>query len=57
MEISNSQIEDRFGNIDVLFEQADVDEDGYISPDEAKYFFPHFKITRESLRSVNLRIY
>jgi hypothetical protein len=57
MEISNSQIEDRFGNIDVLFEQADVDEDGYISPDEAKNFFPHFKITRESLRSVNLRIY
>ncbi len=54
MEVTEIDLIERYGDLNTLFEQGDIDKDGYIGQEEAIKFFPHFKITREVLKNVIL---
>lgn len=50
--ITEQQLQERFGSIDKLFTEADVDGDGRVSAEEAKTFFPRFNLPKQVLSNV-----
>jgi hypothetical protein len=52
--MEKSLVEEKFGNLDKLFNEADTNQDGYISPKEALVFFQRFRVSREILKKVIL---
>lgn len=45
LEISDQELFARFGDLDTLFKQADIDNDGFVNSSEAVAFYPRFNIS------------
>jgi hypothetical protein len=60
MDVTDQELLSKFGDLDVLFQQADTDGDGGISAKEATAFFPKFDVPQPVLKYVrkneNLKI-